>query len=119
MNKRGLQALLADKVRGSELPVKEFMQTLKKWKVTLFHKDDVPGRDVKQVHALALQLIAARIIALKMKTKSKIGTDKAMKEDLVVICPNDSRMNEGEQYCRPGYTVDNLWKGFNLCSEVD
>ena len=119
VNKRGLQALLADKVRGSEMSVKEFMQTLKKWKATVFHKDDVPGRVVKQVHALALQLIAARIIALKMKTNSKIGTDKARKEDLVVFCPNDSRMNEGEQYCRPGYTVDNLWKGFNLCSEID
>ena len=119
VNKRGLQALLADKVRSSELPVKEFMQTLKKWKATVFHKDDVPGRDVKQVHAVALQLIAARMIALKMKTKSKIGTDKARKEDLVVFCPNDSRMNEGEEYCRPGYTIDRLWKGFILCSEVD
>ena len=71
--KRGLQALLADKVRGSELSVKEFMQTLKMWRATVFHKDDVPGRDVKQLHALALQLIATRTIVLKMKTKSKIG----------------------------------------------
>ena len=101
MNKRGLQALLADKVRGSELPVKEFMQTLKKWKATVFHKDDVPGRDVKQVHAVALQLIAARMIALKMKNKSKIGTDKVKKDNLVVFCPNDSIMNEREEYCRP------------------
>ena len=119
VKKHGLQALLADKVKGSELPVKEFMQTLKKWKAAVFHKDDVPGRDVKQVHALALQLIAARMIALKMKTKSKIGTDKVRKEDLIVFCPNDSRMNEGEEYYRPGYTMDHLWKGFNLCSEVD
>ena len=119
VKKHGLQALLADKVRGSELSVKEFMQTLKKWKAAVFHKDDVPGRDVKQVHALALQLIAARIIALKMKTRLKIGTDKVTKHDLVVFSSNNKRTREGEEYCRQGYTVDRLWEGFNLCKEVD
>ena len=64
-------------------------------------------------------MIAARMIALKMKTKSKIRTDKIRKEGLIVFCPNDSRMNEGEEYYRLGYTMDHLWKGFNLCSKVD
>ena len=96
-----MQSILVDKVHGSEMSVKEFMQTLKKWKASAFHKDDVPGREAKQLHALALQLIAARIIALKMKTKSKVGTDKVSKHDLVVFCPNPKRMREGEEYCRP------------------
>ena len=101
------------------MSVKEFMQTLKNLKASVFHKDDLPGREAKQVHTLALQLIAARILALKVKTKSKIGTDKVRKHDLVVFCPDDKRMIEGEEYCRPGYTVDRLWEGFNLCKEVD
>ena len=90
-----------------------------RWKASIFHKDNASGREAKQVHALALQLIAARIIALNMKTRSKIGTDKVTKNDLVVFCPKDKTMREGEEYCRPGYMVDRLWEGFNLCKEVD
>ena len=55
----------------------------------------------------------------KMKTKSKIGTEKVTKEDLVVFCPNDKTTRDGEEYCRPGYTVDRSWEDFNLCKEVD
>ena len=69
-----------------------------------------------QMHAAGLHLIATGIIALKVADRTKIGTNKVRKEHLIVFCPNEKRVRNGEEYCRPGFTVDCLREGFNVYS---
>ena len=75
VNKEGLQSMLADKVHGSSKTIGQFVKLMKAHKGVILHEDDVPGREMGQVHALCLQMIAKGIIQLKVDDKTKIGTD--------------------------------------------
>ena len=112
VRKAGVQSLLCKKVDGQKVSVSGFMKLLKTNKELIFHKDDVPkGKEVGQIHALHLQLVAGGIISYDVKDRAKIGTDKLKTDDLFVVCPKKEEELEGINCCKPGYLVDSMWEG--------
>ena len=116
VNKEGLQSMLADKVHGSSKTIKEFVKIMKAQKGLIFHEGDVPGREMGQVHALCLQMIAKGMIELKVNDKTKVGTDKIARGDLSVSCPIVKRVRSGLTYCYESYRLDEMWEGINVYS---
>ena len=116
MNKEGLQSLLADKVHGSSKTIGQFVKLMKAHKGLIFHEDDVPGREMGQVHALCLQMIAKGIIVLKVDDKTKVGTDKTTRRELAATCPIVKRARNGLTYCYESYRMDEMWEGINVYS---
>jgi len=116
VNKERLQSLLADKVHGSNKSVGKFVKLMKSNKGLIFHEDDVPGREMGQMHALCLQMIAKGIIQLKIDDKTKMGTDKVTRRDLSVACPIVKRVRNGLTYCYESYRMDEMWEGINAYS---
>ena len=53
----------------------------------IFHADNVPKKQVGQMHALALQMITRRIISITVSNRTKIDTPNFQKEHLVVTTP--------------------------------
>ena len=53
-----------------------FIKLMKENKALLFHDDDTPKRSIGQIHALALQLVAAGIVSFGIRNTTKVGTDK-------------------------------------------
>ena len=108
MNKEGLQYLLADKVRGSRKSISKFVKLLKTHKTMIFHKDDVPGRETGQVHAVCSQMPAKRIIAMQVNDHTKIGIDKLNRNHVSVVCPIVKRVKGRLMYCYKSYRIDEM-----------
>ena len=62
------------------------------------------------IHALALQLLANKIIALKVKDATKVGKDNLKKDHLFLISPIG--INE-EGIEMPSYLIKGNWTGLN------
>ena len=100
--------MLTDKVHGSNTTVGKFVKLMKTNKGLIFHEDDVPGREMGQVHALCLQMIAKGIIELKVNNKTNIGTDEMTRGELSVACPIVKRVRNGLTYCYESYRMDEM-----------
>ena len=117
IDKEELKSLLSQKVRGTRnaLSVSEFVKVMKQSRKMIFHKDDAPkGGCESQIHAVCLQMIAGRIIALKVCDSTKVGTEKLSKKNVSVVCPNFERKRDGRTLYRIGFECDECWEGFNL-----
>jgi len=75
VNKGNLKSLLCEKVDGAKMTSREFIKLLKKEKSAIFHEDDVPGKEMGQIHGLCLQLVSAGIIAFEV-TNQRLGLKK-------------------------------------------
>ena len=95
---------------------REFVKLMKANKGLIFHQNDVPGREMGQVHALFLQMIAKGIIQLKVDDKTKIGTVKVTRRDLSVACPIVKRMRIRHTHCYENYRMDEMWEGIDAYS---
>ena len=74
------QSVLTEAVSGvtGGVSVARFLKTLKKARMDLFHKDDVPkGRDMSQIRAVCLQMVARGIISMNVTDTTKVGTEKS------------------------------------------
>ena len=116
VNKGELQSLLADKVHRSSKTIGEFVKLMKAHKGFIIHEDDVPGREMGQVYALCLQMIAKGMIELKVNEKTKVGTDKITRRDLSVSCLIVKRVRNGLTYCYESYRMDEMWEGISVYS---
>ena len=111
--------MLTETINGTAggVGVASFLKTLKGARQKLCHKDDVPkGKEMGQVHAVCLQMIAKGIISLNVTDRTKVGTDKIEKKHLAVTCPRAKRNVDGDECWCPGFMVDELWEGLNLSS---
>ena len=111
--------MLTETVNGNAggTGIASFLKTLKAKRQKLLHKDDVPkGKDMGQVHAVCLQMIAKGIIALNVTDRTKVGTGQVAKKHLAVTCPRAKRIVDGDECWCPGFMVDELWEGLNLSS---
>ena len=114
-----LASVLPETVSGAMggIGVASFLETPKKEKKQLFHEDDVPkGTGMSQVHAICLQMVAKEIISMNVTDRTKVGTDKITRKDVVMTYPRAKRCVDGDECWCPGFMVDELWEGLNLSS---
>ena len=117
VHKGGLMSLLTQKVDGNpDLTVSNFVKAVKQARKLIFHKDYAPpiGQE-SQIHAVCLQMVAAGMIAFRVKDQEKLGTDKVSKADLSVFCPNVEVEVGDRMVWVVGYQSDECWEGFNTC----
>ena len=65
---------------------------------------------MRQIHALAMQLITKGIVALTVTDSTKIGTNKLRQEHLVVTIP----MEKQGSITLPEFMFDISWEGLNI-----
>eukprot|EP00984_Skeletonema_dohrnii_P009330 scaffold3571_cov78-Skeletonema_dohrnii-CCMP3373.AAC.2 len=81
----------------------KFIQSLKKEACNIFHKDDIPVREMGPIHGLALQLYAKDIIGIQVGDTAKVGTPRFNRNHLRVTLP---AMDFGDEVgLMPVYTV--------------
>ena len=68
---------------------------------------------MSQVHAVALQMVAAGMIDLAVKDKTKVGTEAMSKANILIRTKVTNIERDGKQYCTPTYMVDTKWEGIN------
>lgn len=101
--------LLGDWIDAKNTTHKQFVHLLKDWKEDIFEPGEVPDNIAAPFHALAMQLVAKRIIAFDIKDEShsSIGTDKLRHDDVVVKLgrKSDDRLV---------LLDDDAWEGLNF-----
>ena len=90
------------------------MKALKMNKAKIFHPDDVPKKQVGQIHALALQLVSKGIVALSVSDQTKLGTEKLTSKDLFVTLPFGKKRTRRGTVTHPAYMIDKYWLGMNM-----
>ena len=113
VNKDVLVSLLTTDVfkEDKSIEFKELLKRLRKEKDILFHTDDVPKKNMGQLHALCLQLVAKGIVELVPKDKSRIGSDKFSEGDVFIKLGNGVNARGLRM---PAYMIDSYWEGLNL-----
>ena len=87
IDKTGLVSVLSTKMNASngEMSVSDFVKMMKSNKELIFHQDDIPKRnEMSQLHAVALQMVAAGMIDFAVKDKTKVGTEALSKANIVI-----------------------------------
>lgn len=99
--------------KGKAPTCSDLISALKSGKDKIFHPDNMPNKNVGQIHGLALQLLAKGIIGLDVVDKSMIGTKRTKqlgKKNLVVKLLNA----DDEGMSMPAYLLTNAFDGMNI-----
>ena len=88
----------------------ELIKVLKSGKGKIFHPDNMPKRNMGQIHGLALQLVGKGIICLDVDDKTKIGTHQLTKKNLVIKLLN----KDDDGMSMPAYLLTNAFDGMNI-----
>jgi hypothetical protein len=116
IDKTGLVSLMSTKLDPSnnKISVSDFVKIMKSNKELIFHRDDIPNKhQMSQIHAVALQMVAAGMIDLAVKDKTKVGTEAMSKANILIRTKVTNIERDGKQYCTPTYMVDTKWEGIN------
>ena len=115
VNKDGVISFLSTKltVAGKPLSCSDLIKALKASKSNIFHPDDVPKKQMGQIHALGLQLIANGLIVLSVSDRTKVGTEDLKQEHLVVNIGIGKKKKKGRSHSQPAYMIDKYWEGMN------
>ena len=93
IHRKQIVSVISDSLLGkNNVTCKAFVKALKANKQNIFHKDDVPGKQMSQIHALVLQLYANGIIGLGVSDETEIGTENLSGNHIVVVLKNTKRM---------------------------
>ena len=96
--------------KGKAPTCPELISALKSGKDKIFHPDNMPSKNMGQIHGLALQLLAKGIIGLDVVDKSKIGTKQLGKKNLVLKLLNA----DDDGMSMPAYLLTNAFDGMNI-----
>ena len=96
--------------KGNAPTCSELISALKAGKDKIFHPDNMPNKNVGQIHGLALQLLAKGIIGMDVPDKSKIGTTNLGKKHLVLKLLNA----DDDGMSMPAYLLSNAFDGMNI-----
>ena len=84
---------------------------MKAKKYVLFHKDDIPSTMMGPIHVIALQLLSKGIILFNIADKTKIGDEKKLNIDHVIVTLPVS--NNARDTPMPAYSIEESWSGLN------
>jgi len=68
---------------------------------------------MSQLHAVALQMVAAGMIELAVKDRTKVGTETMSKANIVIRTKVTNIKRDGKRYSTPTYMVDANWEGIH------
>ena len=88
----------------------ELIKVLKSGKGKIFHPDNMPRRNMGQIHGLTLQLVGNGIIGLDVDDKTKIGTHQLTKKNVVIKLLN----KDDDGMSMPAYLLTNAFDGMNI-----
>ena len=84
---------------------------MKAKKDVLLHKEDISSVLMGHIHAIALQLLSKGIILLGISDKTKIGDEKKLNDNHVIVTLPVSKNARGTPML--AYLIDESWSGLN------